>query len=174
MDVSSKPLTDNEMDAVVVRALSRLGPHAPSRSFASNVMARVALPQPGPVVVFRRARAWASQPRHAMALAGGYALSAIVAMAVVVPWLAGQLPAIRFVADWLAARGGELVRQGIVTAAEWSVASGLSGLVRSLPLSGPGIWVAGILLVLAYAGCAVGLHFLLRAPKARDVVHVRA
>ncbi len=174
MDVSRKSLTDNEMDAVVVRALSRLGPHAPSRSFASNVMTRVALPQPGPVVVYRRARAWASQPRHAMALAGGYALSALIAMAVVVPWLVGQLPAIRFVADWLVARGGELVRQGIVMAAEWSVASGLTELVRSVPLSGPGIWVAGVALVLAYAGCAVGLHVLLKAPKAKDAVHVRA
>ena len=174
MDVSRKPLTDNEMDAVVVRALSRLGPLAPSRAFAANIMSRVALPQPGPVVLFRRARTWAAEPRHALALAGGYALSAIIAMAVVVPWLVGQLPAIRFVADWLVARGGELVRQGMVTAAEWSVASGLTGLVRSLPLSGPGVWVAGVLLVLAYAGCAVGLHFLLKAPKAKDVVHVRA
>jgi hypothetical protein len=174
MDVSRKPLTDNEMDAIVVRALSRLGPYGPSRSFASNVMTRVALPQPGPVVMFHRARAWASQPRHAMAIAGGYALSAIIAMAVVVPWLAGQMPAIRLVADWLVARGGDMVRQGVVMVAEWSVASGLTGLVRSLPLSGTGLWVAGIGLVFAYAGCAIGLHFLLKAPKAKDVVHVRA
>jgi hypothetical protein len=174
MDVTRKPLTDNEMDAVVVRALSRLVPLVPSRSFASSIMARVALPQPGPVVLFRRARAWASQPAHAMALAGGYALSAVVAIAVVVPWLVGQLPAIRFVADWLVARAGELARQGFVMAAEWSVASGLTGFVRSLPLDGPVIWAAGIALVLAYSGCAVGLHILLKAPKAKDVVHVRA
>jgi hypothetical protein len=172
--VSRKLLTDNEMDAVVVRALSRLVAHAPSRSFASNVMVRVALPQPGPVVLFHRARAWASQPSHAMALAGGYALSAILAMAVVVPWLVGQLPAIRSVAGWLVARGGELARQGLVTAAEWSVASGLAGLAQSLPLSGPRIWLAGVAVIVAYAGCAVGLHILLRTPKAKDVAHVRA
>ena len=174
MDVSRKPLTDNEMDALVVRAVSRLGTHAPSRTFADRVMARVALPQPGPVVLYRRARMWAAQPRHALALAGGYALSAVVAMAVVVPWLVAQLPAISFMADWMVTRAAGLVRQGVVVVAEWSVASGLAGLVRSVPLSGPGIWIAGIALVGLYAGCAVALHMLLRTPKGKDVVHVRA
>jgi len=174
MDVSRKPLADNEMDAIVVRALARLGSHAPSRHFADAVMARVALPQPGPVVLYHRARAWAAQPRHALALAGGYAFSAIIAMAVVVPWLVGQLPAIRFVADWMMTRASGLVHQGIVTVAEWSVASGLAALLRSVPLSGPGIWIAGITLACGYAGCAVALHMLLKAPREKDVVHVRA
>jgi hypothetical protein len=174
MDVSRKPLTDNEMDTVVVRALSRLGAHAPSRHFADGVMTRVALPQPGPVMLYRRARTWAAQPRHALALAGGYAVSAIVAMAVVVPWLVGQLPAIQLVADWLVVRASGLVHQGIVIVAEWSVASGLAGLLRAVPLSGPGVWIAGAALACAYAGCAVALHLLLKTPKGKDVVHVRA
>ena len=174
MHVSRKPLTDNEMDTVVVRALSRLGAHAPSRSFAAAVLARVALPQPRPVVLYRRTRAWAAQPSHALALASGYAVSAIVALAVVVPWLLVRLPAIGFVTDRVLVRGAEFVRQGIVAVAEWSVESGLAGLIRLVPLSGPGIWVAGVSLVIGYAGCAIALHMLLRAPKGKDVVHVRA
>jgi len=174
MDVSRKPLTDNDMDVTVIRALARLGGYVPSRSFADRVMARVALPQPGPVVLYHRARAWAAQPRHAMALAGGYVLSAIIAIAVVVPWLAGQMPAIRFAGDWLAARGTSLVHQVIVTAAEWWVVSGLAGLMRSVPLSSRGLWLAGAALAIGYAGCAIALHQLLKAPKGKDVVHVRA
>ena len=174
MDVSRKPLSEQEMDAILVRTLSRLGELAPSRSFGDRVMTRVALPHPRPVVLYHRARAWAAQPSHALALAGGYALSAVIAMAVVVPWLAVRLPAIGFVADWLVTKAGTLVLNGVVAVAEWSVASGLSGLVRSVPLSGAGLWMAGLALGLGYAGCATLLHVLLRAPKAKEVVHVRA
>lgn len=174
MDVSGKSLSEQEMDAILVRTLSRLGAYAPSRAFAQRVMTRVALPQPRPVVLYHRACSWAAQPRHALALASAYAFSAVVALAVVVPWLAVRLPAIGFVADWLVTKAGMLVRDGVVAVAEWSVASGMADFVRSLPLSGAGLWIAGIGIALGYAGCAFGLHLLLRAPKTREVVRVRA
>jgi hypothetical protein len=174
MDVTGKSLSEQEMDAILVRSLARLGAHAPSRGFESRVMSRVALPQPRAVVLYRRARAWASHPSHALALAGAYAVSAVVALVVVVPWLLVRLPAIGFVADWTATKVMGLVRDGVVAVAEWSLSSGLTDAVRSLPLDSAGLWLAGIAVALGYAGCAVGLHFLLRAPKTREAVHVRA
>jgi len=174
MDVTGKPLSEQQIDAILVRALARLGEHAPSRSFADRVMTRVALPQPRPVVLYHRARAWAARPSHALALAGTYAVSAVVALAVVVPWIMARLPAIGFVTDWMVTKAGALVRDGVVAVAEWSLASGLTDALRSLSVSGVGFWVAGVALACGYAGCAIGLHVLLRAPKAKEVVHVRA
>ncbi len=174
MDVTGKSLSELEMDAIVVRSLARLGARAPSRGFADRVMSRVALPQPRAVVLYHRARAWAAEPRHALALAGAYALSAVVALAVVVPWLLVQLPAIGFLANRVETKVVALVRDGVVAVAEWLLSVGLTDALRSLPISATGLWVGGIGLALGYAGCAVGLHLLLRAPKVREVAHVRA
>jgi hypothetical protein len=37
-----------------------------------------------------------------------------------------------------------------------------------VPLSGPQVWVLAFVATAAYAGGAIGLHFLLRAPKVKD------
>ena len=164
-----KPLADREMDRLVVRALSRLGEVAPSRSFSNRVMARVAMAQPRPLVLFHRARAWALQPRHAMVLGGAYATLAVAALVLVVPWLLANSPAIRLVADWVVVRGASVVRDAVLAVAQWSVASGLTSLVRSLLRSAPSLWVGALLLTAAYTGGALLLHALLRAPRgARD------
>ena len=162
-----KQLGDAELDATVVRALSRLPLHAPSRGFADRVMARVQLPQPSPVVLYRRARAWAAQPRHALALAGGYAASALVAMAFVVPWLLAHLPAIGFTAEWVAGRASGAARRGLLTISQRAASSGAADLLQSL--SGGRLWLAVTALTLGYAGCAAGLHYFLRTPRGKDV-----
>jgi len=167
--VTDKQLTDAELDAAVVRALSRLSPFAPSHGFGDRVMARVQLPQPAPVVLYHRARAWAAQPRHALALAGGYAASALLATAVVVPWLLARLPEIGFTAEWVAGRLTAAARQGLLTLAQWAASSGAADLLGSLSLSGGRLWLAISSLTLGYAGCAVGLHYLLRTPRGKDV-----
>ena len=165
-----KPLTDQEMDLLIVRALSRLGAAGASPSLADRVMARVAMPQPRPLVLFGRARSWALQPGHAMALGGAYATVAVAALIFVVPWLLANSPAIRFVADWALVRGANLMRDAIIAAAQWSVGSGLTALVRSLPLSGPSLLLGALLLTLVYTGGAFGLHALLRAPRRNDAI----
>ena len=164
-----KRLPDSELDAIVVRALSRLPAYTPSRGFAGRVMARVQLPQPAPVVIYRRVRSWAAQPRHAMALAGAYAASAAVAMAVVVPWLLAHLPAIGFAGQWAMTRVSGAAREALLAAAGWAVTSGATDLFRSLQLTGGRLWLAVGALTVGYAGCAVGLHVLLRAPRGKDV-----
>jgi hypothetical protein len=165
-----KPLADQEMDRLVVRALARLGVFAPSRSFPDRVMARVALPQPRALALFHRARAWALQPPHAIALGGSYAAVAVVALAIALPWLLANSPAIALVSDWVLVRGANLVRDAVLAVAQWSVASGLTSLVRSLPRSGPSLWVSALLLTAAYTGGAFGLHVLLRAPRRNDAI----
>jgi hypothetical protein len=164
-----KHLDDADMDATVVKVLSRLPVIAPSRGFADRVMARVNLPQPGPVVLYRRARAWAAQPRHALALAGGYAVSAVVAIMIVVPWLLARLPQIGFAGQWAIARASGAAREALLTVAGWTVSSGAADLFRSLQLSGGRLWLAIAALTIGYAGCALGLHHLLRAPRGKDV-----
>ena len=167
--MSRKQLTDAELDGLVVRSLSRLPPHAPSRAFQGRVMNRVQLPQPRPVTVYRRARAWVAQPRRAVALAAAYAVAATVALALAVPWLVTHSPAIGFAFDWTVARCLGLVREAALGFAAWTVSSGLTRLVKSLPLSGLQVWAAVFALTTGYAGCVVGLHFLLRAPRGKDV-----
>ena len=89
--MSHKQLSDMELDALVVRSLSRLPAHAPSRVFSDKVMNRVGLPSPRAVVRYRRARAWLAEPRRALALGGAYAILAVVALVVAVPWLVQHL-----------------------------------------------------------------------------------
>lgn len=163
------------MDAVLVRALSRLGDQSPGRAFPERIMERVAMPHPRPVVVWRRARAWALEPRHAVQLAGAYALSAIVALVVVVPWLLSNSPAIAVTVDWLTTRTLGLARDGALALAQWSVSSGLAGLFGSLlPRSGPALWAGAAILAAGYAACALGLRTLLRTPGRSDAIQIRA
>jgi len=166
--MTRKQLNSEELDALVVRSLSRLPLHGPSRGFADNVMNRVQLPSPRPVVAYHRARGWLAQPRRALAFAGGYAAFATIALIVMVPWLVRHSPAIAFGYDWLAARSVGLVRDAALSAASWTVSSGLTGLFKSLPLSGPQVWILAFAATAAYAGGAIGLHYLLRAPRDKD------
>ena len=166
--MSRKLLTDEELDAQVVRSLSRLPAHAPSRAFENKVMCRVQLPQPRPVTFYRRARTWVAQPRRAALLACTYALTATVALVVAVPRLLNNSPAIRFAFDWTVNRSVGGIRQAALGLASWTVSSGIAGAFKSIPLTAGQLWVAAIALTAAYAGCAIGLHFLLRAPRGKD------
>jgi hypothetical protein len=163
--VTHKSFSDNELDAMIVRSLSRLPRHGPSRDFASRVMNRVQLPQPRAVRAYRRARTWLSQPRHAMAFAAAYATVAVLALIVAVPWLFEHSPAIRLAVDWAAGRAGALMREATITAAGWAVSSGLTRVIRSVSLTGPQIWALAFGATVAYAGGAVVLRHLLRAPR---------
>jgi hypothetical protein len=158
-------LSDKEFDTLVVRELSRLPAHAPSRGFADRVMARVQLPQPRAVVLWRRARAWALEPRRAFVLAGAYAAAASIGLILAVPWVLQQAPALGAAVDWVAARVAGGVRELALDAAGWMVASGVAARMRDVSLSATQLWAGGILFAVAYAGCAFGLHRLLRAPK---------
>ena len=163
--MSRKQLSDTELDTLVIRSLSRLPSYAPSRAFADKVMNRVALPSPRAVTTYRRVRGWALQPRRAMALAGAYALTASIALLVAVPWVFRNSPAIRFAFDWTIDRAVGVIGDVALTVASWAVSSGLAGLIKSVPLSGPQMWALAFIATLAYAGCAIGLHYLLRAPR---------
>jgi len=109
--VNHKQLTDIELDALVVRSLSRLPVMAPSRDFEARVMARVRLPAPLPFALVHRARAWAGQPRRALVLAGSYTVAVLVALGALVPWLIAHGPQISFGLDWALARSLVLVHQ---------------------------------------------------------------
>ena len=68
--MTDKHLEQDDLDRLIIRELSRLPSFAPSRDFGDRVMAQVRLPEPKAVVVFRRARAWALQPRRALGAGG--------------------------------------------------------------------------------------------------------
>lgn len=163
-------LHDASWEARLVRELSRLPPLAPSRPLADRVMVRVRLPEPRAVAWYRRARAWAMRPRHAAALAGAYAACAVAALAALVPWLAANFPAIGFATSWLAARLGGAIREGLLALAGWVIASGATDAVSALSPTGQRLWLALGAASVGYAGCVVGLHYLLRAPRRQNVV----
>lgn len=162
-------LTTAPRDEFVVRELSRLGRHSAGPAFSRHVMARVRRPQPSAVVLLRRARAWMLEPRRALVLAGGYAASAVLALWLVLPWLAARSAAIGFGAQWLSERALGAVRDAALALAGWAVASGLAEFIQSLSLSGERMWLALVTLSIGYAGCGAGLHYLLRTPRGKDV-----
>lgn len=172
--MTRKHMSPEELDALVVGSLARLPALGPSRGFADNVMNRVQLPSPRPLVAYRRVRGWLAQPRRALAFAGAYAAVATLALIALVPWLLNNIPALSFAFDWMVARSTGLVREAALSAASWTVSSGLTGLLKSVPLSGPQIWVLSFAATAAYAGGAIGLHFLLRAPRGKDAIQIQA
>ena len=173
--MTRKHLNDTELDALVVRSLARLPMYGPSRRFAANVMSRVALPAPRAVRRWQRARAWLAQPRRALAFAGAYAALAVIALAVVIPWLLTNSPALGLAYDWTLARSVGMLRDFAVGFTGWAVTSGLAGLVRSVPFSGPSLLMFALGATVAYTGCAIGLHYLLRAPREKHApIHVQS
>ncbi len=158
-------LHDADLDARVVRELSRLPSLSPRSGFSDRVMSRVRLPQPRAVVLFHRVRTWASEPRRALALAGGYAVTAAAALAVLLPWLFRNSAVIRSASDWVTVQLFGALRDWSLALAGWTVTSGLTDWFNNLDLGGGQLALAGGLLTAGYAACALGLHFLLRAPR---------
>ena len=166
--MTRKQLTDTEFDALIVRSLSRLPSYAPSRAFADNVMNRVALPSPKAVRAWQRARIWVAQPKRALTIAAAYACVATISLIVAVPWLLNNSPVVRAGFDWTVSHGAGILRDVTIAVASWTVSSGLAGIVKSIPLSGPQVWALAFGATALYAGCAIGLHYLLRAPRDRN------
>lgn len=166
--MTDKQLSPSELDQALVRDLSRLPLYSPSRVFSAAVMARVRRPQPRAVVLYRRARAWALEPRRALVLGGAYAAVAGVALWMAVPWVFAHSPAINFVAGQVSSWFVGVVRDAALATAGWAVTSGITGFVRSLSLTGERLWMAAGTLVVGYASCAAGLHYLLRTPRGKD------
>ncbi len=162
-------LHDADFDTRLVRELSRLPSWSPSPGFADRVMARVRLPQPRSVVLWNRARAWALEPRRALAIGASYAAAASVALAFFVPWLLAHSAAIRLAADWTTSQVTTGLRDWTFAAAGWIASTGFADWVRSLPIGRGGYVAAGLGLTAAYAGCAIGLRYLLRAPRRAHV-----
>ena len=167
--MTDKQLSPSELDGAIIGALSRLPSFHPSRAFSHRVMARVRMPQPRTVVLFRRARTWAMEPSHALALGSAYALAAVIAIWVAVPWVVVHIPAIGFVSGRILAWFAGSVRDAALAVAGWTVSSGISDFVKSLALTGGRLWIAAGALTVGYASCAVGLHYLLRTPRGKDV-----
>lgn len=171
--MTRKMLTDEELDRLVVRALSSLPVLAPSRGFADRVMARVQLPPPWPVRMSRRLRSWLAKPRHAAAAAAAYSAAAIVALAVAGPWLLANVPAARSAASWVASQMNDVAREALLRAASWAVSAGLADAARGISLTGPAFWVGCFGISAAYAACVLGLRRVLREPARENDASVR-
>ena len=98
-------------------------------------------------------------------LAGGYAVTATAALALLLPWLFRNSAAIRLATDWVSVQVFGALRDWSLALAGWTVTSGLTDWFRNLDLGGGQLVLAGGLLAAGYAACALGLHFLLRAPR---------
>lgn len=167
--MTDNSFNDKDFDARLVRELSRLPSFTPSPGFGDRVMARVRLPQPRTVVLWRRARSWAMEPRRALALAGSYAALAGVALAYLVPWLLAHSAAIRMAADWTGTQVVGALREWLFAAAGWVASSGVADRVRALPIGPGGLVVAALGLTVAYGAGAIALRYLLRAPRRAHV-----
>ncbi len=167
--MNDKHLHEDELDRIIVRELSRLPFHAPARGFEERVMAQVRLPAPRAVVALRRARAWALEPRRAFALAGAYAVCALIALGVAVPWVLQHSAPIALGLD---AVGGRLVvaaRDLGMSAAGWVLTSRSFETLRSLPILREHLVPIAALLTAAYGAAAVALHRLLKDPRGKHV-----
>jgi len=167
--VTDKHLEQDELDRIIIRELSRLPFHSPSRGFEGRVMARVRLPAPRVVVAMRRARAWVLEPRRAAALVTAYAGCAAVALGFAVPWLVQHSGAISAGADLLGARLLAAARDLGMTLAGWVLTSRTFETLRSLPILREHLVPILALLTAAYAAAAVALHHLLKNPRGKSV-----
>jgi hypothetical protein len=167
--VTDKQLDAGDLDAAVLRELTALRSFAPTRGFSDRVMARVRLPQPAAVVLFKRAGAWVLQPRRAVALATAYAASVAIALRLALPWLGDHAPALRLGAAWIGTQLGALANTVALTSADWAVQSGAADAVRTAAASGK-LWPAMATLTIGYAVCGYGFYALLKTPGRNDAL----
>jgi hypothetical protein len=132
-------------------------------------MAHVRLPDPKAVIVFRRARAWALQPRRALALAGAYAACAAIALGVAVPWVVQHAPSLSYGAGLALAKVTAAASNLGMTLAGWVLASHTYEVLRSLPVGPEHLVPLAALLTVAYAAAGVALHRLLKSPGGKSV-----
>ena len=164
-----KQLDAGDLDLAMLRELTALRSFAPSRDFSDRVMARVRLPQPAAVVLFRRAGAWVMQPRRAVALATAYAASVAIALRLSLPWLANHSSALRLGASWLGMQLSTFANTATLAVAAWAVRSGVADAVRSAASSGK-VWPAVAALSIGYAVGGYGFYALLRTPGRTDAL----
>jgi hypothetical protein len=172
--VTDKHLELNDLDALLVRELSRLPAFEPSRGFSHRVMAQVRLPEPRAVVALRRARAWALQPRRALALAGAYAACAVIALGFAVPWVVQHSASISYGAGLAADRALAAARAAGMALAGWVWTSRSWDTVRSIPVLREHLVPLLALLSAAYAGAGVTLHRLMKTPGGKRVPVARS
>ena len=164
-----KQLDAGDLDAVVLRELSRLPTFGPGRGFADHVVAHVRRPQPASVVLLRRAGAWVLQPSRAVSLAAAYAVCVAVGLRLAVPWMTAHAPAFSFVSSWVAAQATAVFDAAALAVASWAVELGAADAIHSAATAGPRLWAALAALTIGYAACGYGLRVLLRAPRRKDV-----
>ena len=167
--MTDKHLEQDDFDRLITRELSRLTSFAPARGFENRVMAHVRLPDPKAVIVFRRARAWALQPRRALALAGAYAACAAIALGVAVPWVVQHAPSLSYGAGLALAKVTAASSNLGMTLAGWVLASHTYEVLRSLPVGPEHLVPLAALLTVAYAAAGVALHRLLKSPGGKSV-----
>jgi len=168
--VTDKQLDAGDLDALVLRELSRLPVFGPSRGFADRVVARVRRPQPVPVVLLRRAGAWVLRPSRAVSLAAAYAVCVAVGLRLAVPWLTAHAPAFSFVTSWVSTQAKAALDVAALTVASWAVELGAADAIHSAANAGPRLWAALAALTIGYAACVYGLRVLLRAPRRKDAL----
>jgi len=167
--VTDKQLDAGDLDLTVLRELTALGSFAPSRGFSDRVMARVRLPQPAALVLFRRAGAWVLQPKRAVALATAYASSVVIAVRLAVPWLASHPAALKLGVAWVGAQLGAALNTAAMGLADWAVRSGAADAVRSIASSGT-VLPALAAVTIGYAVGGYGFYTLLKSPGRTDAL----
>lgn len=164
-----KQLDAGDLDLTVLRELTALRSFAPSRGFSDRVMARVRLPQPAALVLFRRAGAWVMQPHRAVTLATAYAGSVVIAVRLAVPWLEAHASALKLGTAWIGTQLSALFNSVAMTAADWAVLSGAADAVRAAASSGK-MWPALAALTIGYAVGGYGFYALLKTPGRTDAL----
>ena len=172
--MTDKYLEQDDFDRLITRELSRLPSFAPARGFENRVMAHVRLPDPKAVVVFRRARAWALQPRRALALAGAYAACAAIALGFAVPWIMQHAPSLSYGAGLALTRITAAASDLGMALAGWVLSSRTYETLRSLPVRREHFVPLAALLTVAYAAAGVALHRLLKSPGGKSVPVTRS
>lgn len=167
--MTDKHLELNDLDARIVRELSRLPAFEPSGGFSRRVMAQVRLPEPRAVVALRRARAWVLQPRRALALAGTYAACAIIALGFAVPWVAQHSASLSYGAGLAADKALATAREFGMALAGWVWASRSWDALSSIPVLREHLVPILALLSAAYAAAGVALHRLMKTPGGKRV-----
>ena len=163
-----KQLDPSDLDALVLRELSRLPSLAPSRGFPDRVMARVSLPRPVPLVLLQRAGTWMLEPRRAVALATTYAACVVATVLLAAPWVAAHAGFFTLGASWVARQVGAWFDATALAVASWGVRSGVVAALRSAAGGGPRLWATVFTVAFAYAASGYGLHVLLKAPRRSD------